>query len=298
MIKAACIAALFALPLLAGCGSSTQGASNPAPATGATGGLTAQVASSDLAVGTDRFTFGIIDNDRPVTVPSANLEFLRIRGSTGTVVERRPARFSSFTQGLKHDAANSAAFEIKGVYVAYPMFHQAGKWGTEIRFAYRGKQRVLRATFTVSRHSQSPLVGSPAPRSHNPTTAQKPAYLLDSGRPPDDMHKLSIASAIAQHKPLVIIFATPGFCESRLCGPETQIVQGLEKIYRSRVNFIHIEIYKNANPQNGYAPTVTQWGLQTEPWVFVVNRRGIISAKFEGPTPANEIEPAINRDLR
>ena len=144
MIRLARIAALFALALLAGCGASKQGASEPTSVAGAPGGLTAQVASSDLAVGTDRFTFGIIDNDRPVTVPSANLEFFRIRGSVGTAVERRAARFSSFTRGLKHDAANSAAFEIKGVYVAYPAFHQPGKWGAEIRFAYRGKQRLLR----------------------------------------------------------------------------------------------------------------------------------------------------------
>jgi hypothetical protein len=41
-----------------------------------------------------------------------------------------------------------------------------------------------------------------------------------------------------------------------------------------------------------------QWHLQTEPWVFVIDRRGIITAKFEGPTTAAEIVPAIEADLR
>jgi hypothetical protein len=66
-----------------------------------------------------------------------------------------------------------------------------------------------------------------------------------------------------------------------MCGPQTEIVQRLEPLYRRRVNFIHIEIYKDANPAHGYARTVRQWHLQTEPWVFVVDRRGRIAAKFE-----------------
>jgi hypothetical protein len=111
------------------------------------------------------------------------------------------------------------------------------------------------------------------------------------------MHRLSIAQAIAQHKPLVVLFATAAFCTSRLCGPEIEVVKGLEARYRSRVNFVHIEIYRDAEYSKGFAPTVLQWHLETEPWVFVINRKGIITAKFDGPTPASEIAPPINADL-
>jgi hypothetical protein len=38
---------------------------------------------------------------------------------------------------------------------------------------------------------------------------------------------------------------------------------------------------------------VAEWGLQTEPWIFVVDGQGIIRAKFEGLTPAREIETAL-----
>ena len=58
----------------------------------------------------------------------------------------------------------------------------------------------------------------------------------------------------------------------------------------------HIEIYNNARPPQ-FAPTVLQWHLQTEPWVFVVNRSGRIAAKFEGPAPGSEIAPTINSTL-
>jgi hypothetical protein len=72
-------------------------------------------------------------------------------------------------------------------------------------------------------------------------------------------------------------------------------VQGLERQFGKRVGFIHIEVWKDANPSHGPAAAFVQWRLHTEPWVFVINRRGIITARFEGPTPATEIRPAIQK---
>ena len=256
------------------------------------------LSSSDLAVGRNRFTFGLLNNNHPLSTGRPRLTFYFLRGNDAIRQMSTTAYFNFFARGLKDTAENSAAIEIQGVYVSYPVFRQAGKWGVEIDIPYQGQVRVLRDAFTVRQHSLTPAVGSSAPRSHNPTIYQLPASRLDSARPPTDMHRLSIAQAIAQHKPLVVIFATAGFCTSRMCGPEIEVVQGLERQYRGRVNFVHIEIYQDANPAHGYAPAVLQWHLQTEPWVFVVNRKGFISAKFEGPTPASEIRPAIQAVLR
>jgi hypothetical protein len=261
-------------------------------------GLQLQIASSELVVGRNRFTFGLIDNNHPLKSGRPRLTFFVIKGSTATAVESTGATFNNFAKDLPNTPENSAAIELGGVFVAYPTFSRAGQWGVQVRIRLRGRTQTVRQGFAVLQHSTSPAVGSSAPRSNNPTVAQEPAWKLDSGRPPDDMHRLSIAQAIAQHKPLLVLFATPAFCESRLCGPETQIVESIERRYRQQVNFIHIEIYKDANPQKGYAPTVLQWHLQTEPWVFVINRRGIIIAKFEGPTTSAEIVPALQAAIR
>jgi hypothetical protein len=286
--------------LLAGCGSGSSGsaptptavAANQAPAT------YAQIASTDLAAGTNRFTFAIIDHDHPLKGGTPALTFFLLHGSRAVPEFTARAVFNNFARGLKDTAENSAAVEIGGVYVTHVRFSRPGSWGVQIALHYRGHSYVLRQQFTVRSHSLTPSVGSPAPRTHNPTTAQQPATLLDSGRPPDDMHRLSIAQAIAQHKPLLVLFATAAYCTSRLCGPEIETIEGLERRYRGRVNFVHIEIYKNANPQYGYAPAVVQWRLQTEPWVFLVDRLGVIRAKFEGPTPAQEIAPILDQLLR
>jgi hypothetical protein len=286
--------------VVAGCGSNQSNApATPASVSASSAnGLQVQVASSDLAVGRNRFTFGLIDNNRPVSTGEPTVTFYFIaRNNRATAIAQIHARFNYFASGLADTSANSAAIEIKGVYVGYATFDRAGTWGIEVRIRYRGRIRVVRSQqFIVLPHSYTPAVGSPAPRSHNPTIAQLPAAKLDSGNPPDDMHRLSIAQALVLHKPLVVLFATAAYCTSRLCGPEIQVIQQLERRYRSRVNFVHIEIYNNARPPQ-FAPTVLQWRLQTEPWVFVVNRSGRIAAKFEGPTPGSEIAPTINSTL-
>jgi hypothetical protein len=40
-----------------------------------------------------------------------------------------------------------------------------------------------------------------------------------------------------------------------------------------------------------------QWGLQSEPWTFVVGRNGRIEAKFEGSVSTGELTAAVRRLL-
>jgi hypothetical protein len=286
---------VVAVLVLAGCGDSSSAAAPTVVARST--GLQAQIASSDLSVGENRFTFGLLADNKPIKGGSARVEFFAREGNNAVLMTSSVARFNYFALGLKNTAANAAAIELGGVFVTYARFSRSGEWGASIRYDYHGAVRTIQVGFSVSSHSFTLPVGSRAPRSNNPTIAQMPATKLDSGRPPDDMHRLSIRAALATRKPLVVLFATPAFCTSRLCGPEVQVVEQLEARYRGRVNFIHIEIYENADPKYGYAPTVIQWGLRSEPWVFVVDRKGIIAAKFEGATPGSEIEPFIRRAL-
>jgi hypothetical protein len=146
-----------------------------------------------------------------------------------------------------------------------------------------------------------PAVGQAAPKSQSPvaTTAEQ-ASLIDSSNPPNDMHAVSIATAIAQHKPTLVVFASPAFCTSRLCGPEVKVVQSLEPAYRDRLTFIHVEIYQNFKPdatKRTLAQTVLDWRLQTEPWIFLIDSNGIIQSRFEGPTGADEVKAAIEQLL-
>jgi len=147
-----------------------------------------------------------------------------------------------------------------------------------------------------------PGVGQPAPPTHNLTVRDvSDVETIDSGRPPDDMHQLSIADAIQQHRPALVVFATPAFCVSKACGPEVKVVQSLEPAYRDRVAFIHVEIYRDFKPdpsKKQLAQAVIDWRLQTEPWIFLIDSKGIIQARFEGPTATDEVKAAIDQLLR
>ena len=65
------------------------------------------------------------------------------------------------------------------------------------------------------------------------------------------------------------------------------------------VNWIHVEVYDNLNASTTDDLEVTQavieWGLPNEPWVFVVDRDGIVTERFEGVLDGAELEAALDR---
>jgi hypothetical protein len=110
--------------------------------------------------------------------------------------------------------------------------------------------------------------------------------------------RYSIASSLAAHKPFVVVFATPRFCESRMCGPVVDVVDAARRRFARRgIRFIHVEIYRDNNPANGENRWVEQWHLPTEPWTFLVGADGRIKAKFEGSVSLGELVEAIRRHL-
>jgi hypothetical protein len=156
-----------------------------------------------------------------------------------------------------------------------------------------------RFTVTVLDASRTPAPGSPAPRSRNLIAGDvKDLREIDTSSPPDPrLHRVRIVDAIAQRKPQLIVFATPQFCTSRMCGPLVDIVRQLLPQYESRVAFTHQEIWQNFASKKVFS-TVEEWRLESEPWVFVVDGRGIIRAKFEGLVTAKELESALQQTLQ
>ncbi len=270
--------------VLAACdstGDTTQPAQTP--------GLEAQIVSTEVLVGHQiRFPVGILEHNTPVNDAHVHIRTFFL-GNNGQE-----------TRGEADAPFRGDGLQGAGVYVAHLDFDKAGSWGAEITASRpTGAHAVIRLSFNVLAESVVPAPGQPAPRSHNPTVANVPdASYIDSGSPPDDMHQVSIADAIAQHQKTLVVFASPAFCTSRICGPEVQVVQSLEPTYRDRLTFIHVEIYTNFKPdpaKKQLAQTVIDWRLQTEPWIFLIGADGTIRDRFEGPTAADEVRDGIDR---
>ena len=240
------------------------------------------LASSDLAVGPNRFLAALLENGRPVPSAAVTFEFFELDGQTATKRGEAAARY------------RAPAGEGRGVYVARTSFDHAGAWGVQAR-AERPDLPPLtaRASFQVQPQSSAPSVGARAIPSHNPVRREVASIeQICSAQPPCDMHELSIADALGLRRSLMISFATPGYCTSQTCAPVHGEVQKVKTRRAQQAEFVHVEIYKD--PRNlVVADAVTEWHLLSEPWVFVVDRNGQIADRLEGVTDAEELDASL-----
>ena len=287
--------------LLAGCQAPAPTPATPAAPTAtnplikprASGApLTAVQASSELALGRNRFTLGLIDDrNQPITSGEVKVEFFKLIGTSGQAEKR----------GETAAAFRSVGGASKGVWVAQAVFPETGPWGAQVTLdAGDGTPKTARLNFQVQPKFSAPGYDDPAPRSVSQTARDVggDTSRLCSNTPPCNLHDLSIADALAGgQKPLVVLFATPALCTSATCAPELQAVQALQSTYAEVANFIHIEIYQYPFDGQRTVPTVEEWHLPSEPWTFVVDKTGIVRDRFEGAAPPEELEPSLKAVL-
>jgi hypothetical protein len=120
--------------------------------------------------------------------------------------------------------------------------------------------------------------------------------LLDTRVPPSDMHRESFADVLGK-KPIALLFATPQLCQSRVCGPVTDVALQMKAKYGDRMEFIHQEVYVDNDPNAGLREPLKAFRLRTEPWLFVVDASGRITARLEGSFGINAFEDAVKTAL-
>jgi hypothetical protein len=299
---------------LLGPATATWGEGGAAPARGlappAGGGLQVGMTTSELVVGQNRLAFGLLKEHQLLEEADVVVRVYELHGQQAHLKAQTRAPYARLEiveqgkrvhihpDGMRH--VHNEATDVRGVYVTQVTFERPGLWALEVLAKQGdGSMEVVRLPINVLASPSAPAPGTPAPRSHNLIASDVPDLRqIDTSDPPDPrLHQVRIADAIAQGKPQVIVFATPKFCTSRVCGPVVDIVRTLLPAYGDRVVFTHQEIWQDA-AAGEFSPTVTEWGLQTEPWIFVVDGKGIIRAKFEGLTTAREIEAALKQALK
>lgn len=182
---------------------------------------------------------------------------------------------------------------VRGFYVANFDFPSAGTWEATLT---NSSGSAAPGAFSVSEVPSVPEVGTPAPQSVTRTGADAPLEQITTDPEPEPaFYELTVAEAVTSGKPSVIVFATPAFCTTAICGPTMEIAKAIAPAHPD-VNFVHVEVYENIDDPQGElveVQAVTEWGLQTEPWVFVVDAAGNVSARFEGTVGAAELERAL-----
>lgn len=245
------------------------------------------VASSEVAVGENRLQIGLLDmNDAPVRSPQTTLRVDFIgpgdeEPSSNTTME--------FLWTIK---------PIQGLWVGTATFDQVGQWEAIIDVEGGGYDTTVRTTVDVKEEGTTPEIGDKAPAVDTPTVSDvdELSEITTDSDPNRRFYELSIAQAVRAGRPAVIVFATPKFCTSQVCGPTLSIVKDVAKDF-PRVNFLHVEPYDLDKVPEELAPVpaVTAWGLPSEPWVFVTDGRGLVAAKYEGSVGPEELATTLRK---
>ena len=280
-------------------------------AVGAEGGPILAPSVSQFEVGSNRFGFGLFDRaraqiaDAPVALYVAPASGGAARGPIPVRSESLSVedRFASRSVQEDPDAARS-------LYVADLRFRQPGSY--EVLGVVRLDDRLVIATpampaapqkgsktpagtaLRVLRKSRVPAVGERGPRVNTPTKADAGGDIktIDTRVPPSTMHDANYADVVGK-KPVVLLFATPALCQSRVCGPVVDIAEQVKAEMGDKAEFIHMEIYRDNEVERGFRPQVLRWRLPTEPWAFAIDKRGRIAERLEGAFSPRELQEAV-----
>ncbi len=246
--------------------------------------------------GENRFGFGLFDrSNKQITDAPGAIYIARSVGSRayGPYV----ARWESLSV-KGHYLSQTVATDpqaAKTLYAATVPFTKPGKY--VVLGVFRLDNRLVEAGTTINVVKSSPIpgIGDPAPKMSTPTAASVGGDLsqIDTRTPHDDMHDVDYADVLGK-RPIVLVFATPALCQSRVCGPVVDIAeQEKHTLPKSDAAWIHMEIYKNNKLNDGLRPQMATYHLETEPWVFTINRQGKIAARIEGAFSADELAKAV-----
>ena len=312
--------ALFGMALItAGCGGSSDSTSPtgeaaapsaksfPSPAgrtleqiaadEGAESDLVVAPASQVFHQGENRFGFGVFTVSRePVTDAEVALYVARpdepARGpypaSTESLAVDAP--FQSRSTSTDPDAAQV-------VYAAAVDFGGKGEWRILALVKEGGGYSYTPVpSAVVDAFPQVPKEGRKAPIINTPTADDVGGDLsqIDTRQPPSTMHEDDFADAIGK-EPIVLLFATPALCSSRVCGPVVDIAEQVKAERGDEAAFIMQEIYKDNMVDKGLREQVKTYRLPSEPWLFVIGTDGKISTEIEGAFSEGELNAALDK---
>ncbi|HEX8052309.1 MAG TPA: hypothetical protein VF517_04900 [Thermoleophilaceae bacterium] len=250
---------------------------------------------SVLQPGRNRFAFALFDRTRRQIADTPAAVYVAPEG--GAVVEGPyPARYRSLeveephrSDSVKHD--HDAAHSI---YVADIPFKREGNY--EVLGVTQLDQRVVGGTpvrVRVERPTAPPAVGDAAPRVNTPTRDEvRDLSEIDTREPPSTMHEDDLADVLG-HRPVMLLFATPRLCRSRICGPVVDVLEQVKADHPDDAAYIHMEVWNGNSRDGGERPQVRAFGLPSEPWLFAIDAQGRVAARIEGAFSAEEAEEAL-----
>jgi hypothetical protein len=286
--------ALGLAALVAACGGDEPAGSAPAGSLKALQAEATQLsllgAQSQLQVGTGLYTFGLSTPDNRLVTGGAPQVWVA-KNDTGRAAGPFPARWFQL-EAYEQTGDKSPRSPLTGFYGAEVEFPETGNWMVAATLEVDGGRAVGRGAVPVAAEVPA-AVGSKA--KPLPTPVAKTAHgrkKICTREPACPLHDVSLDDALAAGRPTVVNFGTPLLCTSQICGPVVDEQMVVAEKLGDKASFVHVEIYPSRSTAKPVR-ALTEYGFTTEPWLLVVDRRGVIQARYEGPVTAGQIEDAL-----
>ncbi len=257
----------------------------------------------EFRTGRERFGFALFTQDR-AQISDASVAVYAAPAGGGPAQGPYLARYESLAVTPQFQSRQTASDPdaAQSIYTTEIPFERPGRYEV-IGIARQGGKLVAATTPTpgivVKDPAKDPIpaVGSVPPRIHTPTEASAGGDIasIDTRLPPSSMHEADFAEVLGK-KPVVLLFATPQLCQSRVCGPVVDIAEQVKaELGDDDVEFIHMEVFRDNRIDKGIRPQLAAFNLVSEPWLFVFDRSGKVAARIEGAFSERELERAIAR---
>ncbi len=264
-----------------------------------------------------RVQIGIFGEDangrRMVTHGSIDVAFSFLGSDGGSQPEPGPTATATYVpvpgtavsgDGPTLSGGDRGVYEAEGV-----TFDASGVWRATIAAQIDGVSRELTSDFIVTEESPIPAPGDPAPRTENLTLRSNdvPEEAIDSmaapgkGIPDPELHRWTVADAVREGRPALVLIGTPAHCTSLFCGPEVEELQRLAAAHPDRAVYIHIEVWRDFDGQV-VNQAAADWLLReradgtpemTEPWLFLVGADGLIVDRWGSLFDSSEVSAAL-----
>ena len=255
-------------------------------------------AAQTFDIGENRYPFGVFTLGNEL-VSDADVALYFAKDAKGPVTGPLPAQVTSLEAKPAYRASGAGApGEATTVYVVPKVdFNRNGPWLAIAMLKGKNGLEVSRVTATpvVGDFPRIPQVGQKAPVIHTPTAADVGGDLskITTRIPPDTQNKVDYADALGK-EPIMLLFATPQFCQSRVCGPVVDVAEQVKQEHEGDAAFIHMEVYEDNEPPQ-IRPQLKTFHLQTEPWLFAIDRKGTVVDVVEGAFGLEEMTRALEK---
>jgi hypothetical protein len=173
----------------------------------------------------------------------------------------------------------------------------AGFYGVSL-----GDERVVQLAVAEPDEVATIQIGDPMRVVDTPTVSNDEGIEFLCTRPAGQcpFHDRSLTEIAAEPGPIALLLATPGFCQTEICGPVLDLLVDEITAFET-IRAVHSEIY--VNPTDAFAPgstaapelvnVVNEYGLSYEPSLVIADADHNVTARLDFTFDRTELREAL-----